>query len=300
MPRFLIPAMLILTTDDLEGAEDKAAAVACAFNQDADASGTRLFLCEASPVTELADGQLVPHTLEGLTCDTDARALERAAQRPAAEVALAELEPTLVMFEKLRERMGTFGETTTHLDAALRPLMDWITERAMQVAGIRRDSGGKTLVTVAEPIGQRLYNVDFTPDPEDVKGAALLVSLVEQFIDDWKQDHDEASVDDFEAARDTLASLRSTVLLSPALLGIVRAFNSFLHGQPELANGYGLRPLALASTTAEDAVLRSTTRDLTNLAETRRKEVDEEADAVEQANREVVLSEEPAPIELRD
>lgn len=71
----IVPAFFVVQAEP-ELADDAAAAAAmflndCANGEELPAGApVRLYLCEASPTTEWPEGAEIPHTLEGLTCDS--------------------------------------------------------------------------------------------------------------------------------------------------------------------------------------------------------------------------------------
>lgn len=73
MTRSVVPAFFVIERHGADEAEEIASDAARAFNLNrmiGNGGDAKVFLCEASPTTELDDDDRNPRTLEGLTCDS--------------------------------------------------------------------------------------------------------------------------------------------------------------------------------------------------------------------------------------
>lgn len=70
MPRFLIPAFIVLTAPDESLANEAAAQLGDKIAAERALDGRRLFLCTTSPTHEIPEDGEPPSNLAGLTCDT--------------------------------------------------------------------------------------------------------------------------------------------------------------------------------------------------------------------------------------
>lgn len=70
MPRYLIPAFIVLTAPDEALANEAAAQLGDKIAAERALDGRRLFLCTTSPTHEIPEDGEPPSNLAGLTCDT--------------------------------------------------------------------------------------------------------------------------------------------------------------------------------------------------------------------------------------
>lgn len=70
MPRFLIPAFIVLTAPDESLANEAAAQMGDKIAAERALDGRRLFLCTTSPTHEIPEDGEPPSDLAGLTCDS--------------------------------------------------------------------------------------------------------------------------------------------------------------------------------------------------------------------------------------